>query len=184
VSGSGRSRSPFGLVCIGLLLLFLSVSFWMSLPSIDSASSIVLPEVRERARREGRIRVIAEMRLPAGRHVPEGLLSGAALSVQRRDIAGVRGQILARLAGRTHQVLRQYASVPLVALEVGPDALTELEASSLLVRRVVEDTLNAPTLPQSVPLIPHPHRHLLRRLHRRGGDHGALGLYSINGTRQ
>ena len=70
---SGRSRSPFGLVCIGALLLFLSVPFWMSLPSIDSASSIVMPEVRERARREGRVRVIAEMRLPAGQHVPEGL---------------------------------------------------------------------------------------------------------------
>jgi len=125
----------------------------MSPPSTDSAGNIVLPEVRERARREGRVRVIAEMRLPAGQHVPEGLLSGAALNVQRRDIAGVRGQILARLAGRTHHVLRQYSSVPLIALEVGPDALTELEASSLLVRRVVEDTLNAPTLPQSVPLI-------------------------------
>ena len=33
------------------------------------------------------------------------------------------------------------------------DPLTELEASSLWVRRVVVDSLNAPTLAQSVPLI-------------------------------
>jgi subtilisin family serine protease len=148
-----RSRSPLGLAFLGALLVLLSVPFWIRLPSVDSASSLVLPEVRERVLREGRVRVIAEIRLPGGPHVPEGLLSGAALGVQRRDIAGVRGQILARLAGRTHRVLRQYSSVPLVALEVGPDALAELEGSSLWVRRVVEDTINAPTLPQSVPLI-------------------------------
>ncbi len=120
---------------------------------MDSASSVVLPELRERALREGRVRVIAEMRLPSGPHTPEGLLSAAALGVQRSDIATVRNQILARLAGRTHRVLRQYGTIPLVALDVGPDALAELEASSLWVRRVVEDTINAPTLPQSVPLI-------------------------------
>jgi subtilisin family serine protease len=99
------------------------------------------------------VRVIAEIRLPAGVHVPEGLLTPAGQSVQRRDIAGARLQILARLAGRSHRVLHQYSTVPLVALEVGPDGLAELEASSLWVKRVVVDTLNAPTLPQSVPLI-------------------------------
>jgi subtilisin family serine protease len=60
---------------------------------------------------------------------------------------------LTRLAGRSHRVLREYNSVPLVALEVGPDALTELEASSLWVKHVVEDKLNAPSLAESVPLI-------------------------------
>ena len=114
---------------------------------------MVLPEVRERILREGRVRVIVEMRLPGGAHVPEGLLTGAALSVQRRDIADAQLQILARLAGRTYRVLQQYSSVPLVALDVGPDALAELEASGAWVKRVVLDTLHAPSLPQSVPLI-------------------------------
>jgi len=148
-----RPGFALGLVLFAALILIASVPFWARLPSADSASSVVAPEVRERALREGRIRVIAEVRLPSGQHVPEGLLSGAALSLQRNDIASVRSQILTRLAGRTHRVLRQYGSVPLLAIEVGPDALSELEASSLLVRRVVEDTVNAPTLPQSVPLI-------------------------------
>ena len=138
---------------LGTLLVLISLPFWFQHASVDSASSVVLPELRERVLRQGRVRVIAEMRLPSGPHVPEGLLSGAALGVQRSDIASVRNQILTRLAGRTHRVLRQYGTAPLVALDVGPDALTELEASSQLVRRVVEDSLNAPTLPQSVPLI-------------------------------
>jgi subtilisin family serine protease len=119
----------------------------------DSASSVVTPEIRARALRDGRVRVIAEMRLLGGSHVPEGLLTAAAIHGQRQDIASVRLQILARLAGRSHQVLKQYSTVPLVALEVGPDGLTELEATSFWVKRVVEDTLNAPSLPQSVPLI-------------------------------
>jgi len=108
-------------------------------------------EVRARMLSEGRARVIVHMRLPGGQHVPEGRLSTAALNVQRSDIAGVRAQILARLAKRNYQMLHQYSSVPLVTLEIGPDALTELEASSLWVARVVEDTINAPTLPQSEP---------------------------------
>ena len=148
-----RPRVPLGLALLGAFALVASAPLWARLPSVDSASSVVVPEVRERALREGRIRVIAELRLPTGPHVPEGLLSGAALNLQRSDIANVRAQVLSRLAGRSPTVLRQYSSVPLVALEVGPDALTELDASSLWVRRVVIDTLNAPTLPQSVPLI-------------------------------
>jgi subtilisin len=114
---------------------------------------MVPPDVRERLLREGRVRVIAEMRLPGGGHLPEGRLTGAALSVQRRDIAETRRQILGRLAGRSHRVLQPYSSVPLVALDVGPDALAELEASGVWVTRVVLDTLHAPSLPQSVPLI-------------------------------
>src|SRR5262249_37981089 len=39
------------------------------------------------------------------------------------------------------------------ALDVGPEGLTELEASGLWVKRVVLDALHAPSLPQSVPLI-------------------------------
>lgn len=40
-----------------------------------------------------------------------------------------------------------------MALEVGPAALTELEAAGFLVQRIVEDHLRYPFLPQSVPLV-------------------------------
>ena len=148
-----RRRARFARALLAVLFLLSGATLWVTLPPADSASSVVMPDVRDRVLREGRVRVIAELRLPAGSHVPEGLLTAAAQTVQRRDIAGVRLQILSRLAGRGHRVLHQYSTVPLVALDVGPDALTELEASSLWVRRVVVDSLNAPTLAQSVPLI-------------------------------
>ena len=146
-------RLPLGRMFLLVLVLLLGGGLRTTLPSAGSANSVVLPEVRERVLREGRARVIAEMRLPGGTHIPEGLLAGGALTVQRRDMAAARAHILSRLAGRSHRMLQQYSSVPLVALEVGPDALAELEASSLWVKRVVEDTLHAPSLAQSVPLI-------------------------------
>src|SRR5262249_52279861 len=53
---------------------------------------------------------------------------------------------------RTHRALHSYDSVPMIALEIGPDALPELEAAAFLVSRLVADTLNTPSLPESVPL--------------------------------
>src|SRR5262249_50385529 len=47
----------------------------------------------------------------------------------------------------------EYASIPYLALEIGPDALRELEASSLHVARVFEDGLKRRSLAESVPLI-------------------------------
>ena len=148
-----RGSAGLGRSFFGALLLLVGATLWINLPAVDSAGSIVAPEVRARMLSEGRARVIVQLRLPGGPHVPEGRLSSAALSVQRSDVAGVRAQILARLAKRNYRLLHQYSSVPFVTLEIGPDALAELEASSLWVTRVVEDTVNAPTLPQSVPLI-------------------------------
>jgi len=146
-------RFPLGCTFLLVLVLLLGGGLRTTQPSADSANNMVLPELRERVLREGRARIIVEMRLPGGTHIPEGRLTGGALTVQRGDMAAARAQILSRLAGRRHRMLQQYSSVPLVALEVGPDALAELEASSLWVKRVLEDTLHAPSLAQSVPLI-------------------------------
>src|SRR5207302_6088110 len=103
---------------------------------------------------EGQARVIVELRLPAGAFVPEGdLPTRAAVAAQRRDIARVGSQVLSRLLSQSHRVVHQFETVPYVALEVGPDALAELAAASVQVRRVVEDALFEPMLPTSVPLI-------------------------------
>jgi hypothetical protein len=97
--------------------------------------------------RDGLARVIVELRLPTGRHVPEGRLANlAARAAQRRDIATARGQLLARLRATSHRVKHQYTSVPLVALEIGPNSLQALAASGLHVTRVVEDGLKHPSL--------------------------------------
>src|SRR5262245_27391323 len=118
----------------------------------DSDGSLVPLEVRSRSLQEGSARVIVELQLP-GPHGPNGPPIGAVASAQRADIAAVQGQILSRLARTSYRVLRQYQTVPLVALQVGSDAIAELEASSFWVKRVLPDTLKAPTLPQSVPLV-------------------------------
>ena len=136
-----------------LVVVFLGIALWTTLPPADSATNAVTPDVRDLVLREGRARVIVELTLPSGGQVPEGLLTPAARSAQRQDIATAQRQALARLGGRVHRVFHQFSTVPLLALDVGPDALAELEASTLWVKRVVLDTINAPSLPQSVPLI-------------------------------
>lgn len=124
-------------------------------PGSNAAESGLVPQlVRDAVQRDGLARVIVELRLPAGIHVPEGRLpSLAARAAQRREIAFARAQLLARLQATSHRVIHGYNSVPLVALEIGPDALRELEASTLQVTRVVEDGLKRPSLAQSVPLV-------------------------------
>ena len=145
-----RPRSAHVLPAAVLLLLGVSLSL-IPRPS-DSAGSAVPAAVRDRISRQGHARVIVELRLSGG-HVPEGQLSDAATVTQRHELAGVQRQLLSRLIGRAHRVVHQYESVPLIALEIGPDALAAIEASTLAVNRVVEDTLHTPTLPQSVPLV-------------------------------
>jgi len=111
-----RGRVGLGRSFFGALLLLVGATLWINLPAVDSAGSIVAPEVRARMLSEGRARVIVQLRLPGGPHVPEGRLSSASLSVQRSDVAGIRAQILARLAKRNYRLLHQYSSVPFVAL--------------------------------------------------------------------
>jgi subtilisin family serine protease len=122
-------------------------------PGVASAQTVpVVPDdVRNRVLQEGVARVIVELRLP-GAHVAEGHLGAVALARQRGDIHAARTALLNRLKGRLHRVRHQFATVPLVAVEIGPDAMAELEASPH-VRRVMQDRLRHPLLAQSAPLI-------------------------------
>jgi len=139
-----------------LCLLFVALG-----ASVASAASPAPPPspvaqgLREQIHREGWGRVLVQLRTPAARaHVPEGALSSqAAVAMQRADIVTAQGTVLSRLSGSAHRVLHRYASVPYLALEVGPDALHELEAEGFHVARVVEDQILFPMLPGSVPLI-------------------------------
>jgi subtilisin len=124
-----------------------------SVPGADSAGVTIPPQIRDRAFRQGRVRLLLEVRLPGGRHVPESELSPPGIVAQRNDIASARRQLLARVARRSHRVLHEYTTVPLVALEVDANGLADVEASAFWVGNVVEDTLHAPSLADSVPLI-------------------------------
>jgi hypothetical protein len=83
---------------------------------------VIDPEVRAAIAR-GPTRVLVELRLPdpAG-SAPE------TVSARAETITAARQAVVAQLAGRTYRVLRQYTTVPLLALEIGPDALQVIGA--------------------------------------------------------
>ena len=112
-------------------------------------------KVRERAARDGNVRVIVELNLQSGRHVAEGrLLGGAAVAAQRQAITDTRSRILGEAVGRArHRVIHRYQSLPYVALEIDRGALAILENSADDVVSVMEDVILKPVLAQSVGLI-------------------------------
>ena len=113
----------------------------------------VSQQVRDEITANGRVRVIVEVQLP-GRFVAEGALPTLAqVLAQRTNIAFAQSRVFSQLQGLGHSVLHRFDTVPYVVLEIESDALQELEAASLDVRRVVEDARYAPLLAQSVPLV-------------------------------
>jgi hypothetical protein len=80
----------------------------------------VPPEIWEKARVKGVVRVIVGLNMPWR---PEGKLSQQDRLAQREAIAAVQSAVLAELAGTKHRVTRRFDNIPSFALEVGPDAL-------------------------------------------------------------
>ncbi|HLB36089.1 MAG TPA: hypothetical protein VJL31_05940, partial [Gemmatimonadales bacterium] len=101
-----------------------------------------LQRIRSQIQREGGARVIVELRLPAGAHVPEGRLSSAAaVNTQRRDIAAAGAHVISRVGTTRSRVTHRFSSLPLMALEVDAAGLAQLQASPLHVARIMEDKL-------------------------------------------
>jgi subtilisin len=105
--------------------------------------------VAEAAQREGRARVIVRLDVPAQ---PEGGLPPGLAQVQRQTIGTTQQQVMQRLAGTGARLVRQFETIPYMALEVGPDALLTL-AQTPGVLAIQEDRLHAPDLAESVPLV-------------------------------
>jgi hypothetical protein len=102
---------------------------------------VIDPEVRAAVAR-GPARVLLELRLP------EPSASAPDAGARERAIATARQAILARLAGTSHRLARQYTSIPLLALEIGPDALQALEGMGDLVARVRAEQIRRPAAPR------------------------------------
>src|SRR5207247_6379960 len=114
----------------------------------------VAPPVRQALGQAGTVRVLVELRLPGGPHVAEDdLPSPAAVTVQRSDISDTQLQVLSRMAGKRYRLIHKYETVPVLALEIDPAGLAELEAAGIHVTRIEEDAVSAPGLAQSVPLV-------------------------------
>ena len=100
------------------------------------------PEVRAAVGR-GSTRVLVELSLPGPAASPPD-----PVSARERAIAAARQAVLARLVGTSHRLTRQYASIPLLALEIGPDALRALEGMGDLVARVHAEQVRPPAAPR------------------------------------
>ena len=87
----------------------------------------------------GRARVLVELRLSGGARAEGELHDRDAISAQRSGIAALQQAVIARLQGTDAVVLHQYASVPFLALEIGPSALRAIERMPEVIR-VVEDS--------------------------------------------
>jgi hypothetical protein len=127
-----RALRPGVLVAV-LVLAHVGVPAW--LPA--DTSPMIEPQVRT-AVAAGRARVLVELRIVGGMR-PEGELATADASAQRNAIAAAQQSVVSRLAGADYSLSRRYTSVPLLALEVGADALAALEAMGDLVVRVRAD---------------------------------------------
>jgi subtilisin len=147
----GRITATAGL-CV--LLAGVHASSVLPAPGSSAAPSVVVSAaLQNRVQAEGTARVLVELRLGRGAFVSEGRLDRATAAAQRRDIKDKETRVLARLGSKQHRVTRRFSTVPLVALEVGSDALRELENADGLVDRVVEDDIVYPSLGTSVPLV-------------------------------
>jgi len=119
------------------------------------ASAPHIPQtLRDRVQHDGAARVIVELTLATGPHVAEGRLpTAAAVAAQRQAIRAAGTRLRGRLPGAAHRVIRQFDTVPYIAIEVTPAGLAALEADADDVARILEDELAKPVLADSVPLI-------------------------------
>jgi subtilisin len=151
------SRQPSFVVAASVAFLAFGLAGLAQGPGQGQGSEkppVVPRDLHERAGRNGRVRVVVELRLHTGVHVPEPRLGdAAAVRAQRQAIAAASSRVLARLTDLAPRVLRQYRTVPYIALELSPGALSQLEQAESDVIRVFEDAILRPSLAASVPII-------------------------------
>lgn len=121
-------------------------------PQAQDRASRVPNQLRDRAARGERVRVIVELNLPG--HTPEGGLPNVAARIgQRQRLNALQGRLLSRLSPTEYRVVHRYATLPYVAIEVNASALAALENSATDVVQVLDDAIVRPVLTDSVPLI-------------------------------
>lgn len=107
----------------------------------------VAQEVLEKLKADGTVLVLVGLQVPWQR---EGLLSESAVLAQREAIEIAQYDLLAQLSGTVYRVIRQYQSIPGLALEVGTQALAVLSKSAT-VTNVVPDRPAIAEFKQSTP---------------------------------
>ena len=138
---------------VPLLLLALALGLGMPAVAADQSDQTGLARITSLIQTEGRARVLVELRLPAGSHVPEGRLSAAAATIQRQDIARVGAAVASRLQATGSKLRHRYESLPYLAVDVDAAGLSQLLAAGIHVSRIFEDRPLVPVLYQSGPLV-------------------------------
>jgi len=122
----------------------------LDLTSRSQATEQTFAELAVKAQTEGRVRVIVGLRTA---FETEGTLSSAAeVQTQRLGIAEAQNTLLDRMTAYNAASVKQFSSIPFLALEVDAAGLQHLRASSDVVT-VQEDIAVPPSLAESVPLI-------------------------------
>jgi len=106
----------------------------------------------QKAEREGSIRAIVGLRTE---FVPEGRLSRAEAAAQRRGIENVGQELRAELAETGFRTLREYDTVPYIALSLSPRAFRAVQ-NSPRVTTIQEDVAVPATLEESAPVVQGP----------------------------
>ena len=119
-------------------------------------------QLLEQAEQEGSVRVIAHLSTD---FAPEGRLSRPEVADQRAEIASAQAGLQSDLQGTGYQTLRQYDTIPFIALDVSAQALRVAQRSPH-VTDIMEDSLaqpsqekeasedlSSPLLDQSSPLV-------------------------------
>lgn len=127
-------------------LVFASTSAF----SADTGLMASAPALAAKVQSNGSARVIVKLDT---QFVTEGALSGAAaVMTQRARINAVQSSVVASLPSNQANSLKQFETVPYIALEVDASSLDSLLNNPLVIG-IEEDRLSKPTLLQSVPFI-------------------------------
>lgn len=124
----------------GSLLFFTALIFGACTGVSPAQQPKVPPEMWEKAKAEGMVRVLVQLNVPT--KSLDSLDNEQALA-QRKMIATVQKELLAELTQTTHKVGRLLENIPVIALEAGVDALTVLERSNH-VTKVTEERVFKP----------------------------------------
>jgi subtilisin family serine protease len=106
-------------------------------------------QLLDRATERGTVRVLARLDVPAA---TKSLASVDAEAARVTAIRGARAALARDLEGTAYATEREFSTIPYVALDVSPAALTALTLSGHVLG-IEEDRLEKVMLPESVPLV-------------------------------
>jgi hypothetical protein len=127
---------------VSLLAGLLSFASAAIAPATDR-TPMIDPEVRVAVTR-GTARVLVELRVADGTRPEAELSTAEAAARQRSAIAAAQHTLVGRLVGTHFSIRRQYTMIPMIALEIGADALAVLERAGDLVARIRPDSTRRP----------------------------------------